>query len=213
MKKLTQLFLAVVMLSSINGFSQTLTLNKKSTLSFGIGKQSYNGNLGNAWFKMDEEWYVFGSLKYSRLLNKSFDASLSVTHGDYGHCREAEEPQFRPDGTEVLNLLSRLTAAVVTVKYKFANGYLLKENAKFSPFVYAGAGFNNVSNFLWSDKTRVNPGNFSSINGGIGLQYNFYKNFNFSYDLGIGAFTSDDIDFRKSHDKYLQSNFMFGMSF
>jgi hypothetical protein len=110
-------------------------------------------------------------------------------------------------------MLSRLTTLVVSVKYKFTNGYLLKENARLAPYVYAGAGINNVSNYWWKNKDRVNPGNYISLNTGIGLRYSFNKKFNLSYNLGLGYFTSDDLDFRTSNDMYLQNTLLLGMNF
>lgn len=211
MKKLVKTILVGLIVISANSFGQTA--DNKNNISIGGGKQSYNGDLGNSWFKMDEEWYGFVSLHYNRYLTKSFDFSASFTHGDYGKCRDHEDDIYRPDGTLVLNMLSRLTTGIISMKYKFANGYLLKENAKLSPYIYLGGGINNISNRWWDDKTRVNPGNFTSVNGGIGLRYNFYKNFSFTYNLGIGVFTSDNLDFRSSNDKYLQHNFMLGINF
>ncbi len=210
MKKLVKTIIIALILITANSFGQTS--DKKNNISIGGGKESYNGDLGNSWFHLDEEWYGFVSIHYSHYLNKSFDFSASVTHGDYGKCREHDDEIYREDGTEVLNMLSRLTTGILSVKYKFANGYLLKENAKLAPYIYVGGGINNISNRWWNDKKRVNPGNFGSINGGIGLRYNFYKNFSFTYNLGIGYFMSDNLDFRTSNDKYLQHNFMFGIN-
>ena len=104
--------------------------------------------MGNAWFKLDEEWYGFGNWDYSRYLNKSFDGSATLNTGDYGHCREDDESAIRTDGTEVLNMLGRLTSLVVSSKYKFANGYVLKENAKLAPYVYIGIRIKNMSEFF-----------------------------------------------------------------
>ncbi|MBL0051816.1 MAG: hypothetical protein IPP29_10065 [Bacteroidetes bacterium] len=47
--------------------------------------------------------------------------NTSITIGDYGHCRKDGENKYRDDGTEVLNMLGRLTSFVVASKYKFAN--------------------------------------------------------------------------------------------
>ncbi len=158
---------------SIQCFGQTA--DRKNNISLGGGKQSYNGDLGNAWFKADEEWYGFVAANYSRYLNKSFDFNLSVTYGDYGHCREEGESEFRADGSEVLNMLSRLTTSIVSLRYKFSNGYILKENARLAPYIYAGAGFDKLRN-TWS-YPRANMGNYTSFNGGLGCRYNITKKY------------------------------------
>lgn len=198
---------------AIYGYGQTS--EKKNNISIGGGTQYYNGDLGNSFFALKDEWYGVVGLNYSRYLNKSFDASFTTTTGDYGHCRDKEDPQFRSDGTEVLNMLSRLTTGIITLKYKFYNGYILKENAKISPFVYIGFGINNVTDFWWANKNRVNAGNYTSLNGGLGLRYNFCNKFNFTYNLGLGYFMTDKIDKRVEgiNDMYLQNTFLIGMNF
>jgi hypothetical protein len=213
MKNLASLFILGIVIISTNSFGQTS--EKKNNFSIGGGKEAYNGDLGNAWFKPEEEWYGFVSLRYSHYLNKSFDVTASLTHGDYGHCRESDEERFRDDGTEVLNMLSRLTSGVLLMKYKIANGYMINENAKFAPYIYLGGGVNNISNHWWKDKNRVNTGNYGSINGGLGLSYNFYKNLSFTYNLGFGYYSSDNIDRRidGSNDMFMQHSFLVGVNF
>jgi hypothetical protein len=213
MKQLSTTILLVLCFVSFDLFAQSS--DKKNYFAIGGGKESYNGDLGNSWFKPEEEWYGFISAQYGRYLNKSFDISVSMTHGDYGHCREEGESEFRPDGTERLNMLSRLTTGIISVKYKFGNGYLLQENAKLAPYVYVGGGISNLSNSWWENKNRVNPGNSLSINGGLGLSYNFCKNYSFTYNLGSGYFTTDNFDKRSEgiNDMYLQHTLLLGVRF
>jgi opacity protein-like surface antigen len=205
----------VIALLAVSLYTSAQTSDKKNNISIGGGKESYNGDLGNSWFNPEEEWYGFVNASYSRYLNKSFDVSISVTSGDFGHCRDSDDPAVRPDGSKVLNMLSRLTTGIVSAKYKFANGYILKEQAKLAPFIYAGIGINNVTDYWWADKSRVNAGNYGSVNAGLGLRYNFYKNFNFTYTIGVGYFLTDKIDYRVQgiNDMYLQNNFAVGINF
>lgn len=206
-------FLIGLILLSMHCFGQTS--QKKNNFSFGVGTNCYRGDLGNPWFNPHDEWYGVGSLNYSRYLNKSFDISMTITTGDFGKCREEEDAQFRSDGTEVLNMLSRLTTGIVTVKYKFSNGYILKENSKMSPYIYLGGGINNISEYWWDDKTRANAGNYGSYNGGLGMRFNFYSKFNLTYNLGFGYFTSDNIDKRSegTNDMYMQNTILLGLNF
>lgn len=196
---------------SICGYGQTK--DRKNNISVGGGKESYNGDLGNSWFNLKEEWYGFFYLGYNRYLNKSFDIALSITYGDYGHCREEDDVPIRPDGSQVLNMYSRLTTGNLAFRYKFANGYLLKENAKLSPSIYIGSSINNLTD-IWTHY-RVNSGNYISINGGFGLRYNFTEKINFNYNLGIGYFTTDKIDNRSQgiNDMYMQNSFALGFNF
>ena len=213
MKHLKSKILIGLIAISINSYGQNN--GHKNSISIGGGRESYNGDLGNSWFKPKEEFYAFVTLSYSRYLSKSFDITASVSHGDYGRCRDSDEDAIRADGTEVLNMLSRLTTGVLSIKYKLANGYILREDSKLAPYIYLGGGINNLSNYWWENKNRVNTGNYGSINGGIGLRYNFYKNINLSYDLGFGYFTSDNIDKRieGKNDMYMQHSLLLGINF
>ncbi|HXD92547.1 MAG TPA: DUF6089 family protein [Bacteroidia bacterium] len=206
-------FLIILMAVSLCSLAQTI--DKKNNISIGGGKGSYVGDLGSGAFAPKDEWYGFLGINYSRYLCKSFDASFAITSGDYGHCRDSDEPSTRPDGSTVLNMLCRLTTGVLSIKYKFANGYILKETAKLAPYIYAGAAINNVSENYWPDHTRAVPGNYGSLNGGLGVRYNFYKNFNFTYNAGIGYLLTDKIDMRSvgTNDLYLQSTFAIGINF
>jgi len=114
--------------------------------------------------------------------------NTSITFGDYVHCRKDGENKYRDDGTEVLNMLGRLTSFVVAGKYKFANGYIMKENAKLAPYIYLGAGVNNISEHWWKDKPRAQIGNYTSLNAGLGVRYNLCHKFNIGYNMGYGYF-------------------------
>lgn len=205
------LLLALLLFASATAFGQSRDF--KNQIAVGFGQGAYNGDLGNSWFKPREEFYGFLSLNYSRYAGKSFDAMLTVTSGDYGHCRDNMDPLYWSDGRPVINMLSRLTSGVLALRYKFANGYLLKEDARFAPYVYAGVGFNNARN-IWRS-TRVNVGNYASINVGAGLRYNFMKRYNVGYNLVFNELLSDEIDFRTDggNDLQLQQTLSVGISF
>lgn len=206
-----KILLLILLSASFNSFSQTS--NHKNNFAIGGGQFSYNGDLGNAWFDIEEELYGFVGLYFNRYISKSFDIGFALTYGDYGHCVEDDDGPFWADGSEVLNMRSRMTSGILSFKYKFANGYLLNEESRFSPFLFAGIGINNLKD-VWTHK-RVHAGNYGSINGGLGLRYNFNQAFNLNYSFGIGYFTSDDIDYKVvgKNDMYMQNTFSFGINF
>jgi len=206
-----KILLLILISTSISSFSQTST--HKNHFAIGGGQFSYNGDLGNSWFNIEEELYGFVGIYFSHYISRSFDLSFSMTYGDYGHCVEDDDSPFWADGSEVLNMRSRMTSGILTLKYKLANGYLMNEESKFSPFLFAGIGINNLRD-VWTHK-RVNAGNYGSINGGAGLRYNFNEVFNLNYSFGIGYFTSDNIDYKVEggNDMYMQNTFSLGMNF
>ncbi|MCX6351926.1 MAG: hypothetical protein NTX03_08685 [Bacteroidetes bacterium] len=60
----------------------------------------------------------------------------------------------------------------------------------------------------------MNIGSYTSLNGGVGVRYNFLEKYNFTYNLGFGYFTTDKIDFRSEgiNDMYMQSTFSLGIN-
>lgn len=198
--------LIALMAFSIYGMAQTA--DKKNNISLGGGKECYNGHLGNSWFNLGEEWYGFGNITYSRYLNKSFDAMVNASIGDIGRCRDDDA------SLSVLNLYARMTTVVVAAKYKFANGYILKENAKIAPYIFFGAGYNYLVD-IWNHKD-CNAGSYLTLNGGVGVNYNFCKRYNIGYRLGIGYYTKPGaVDYITTgmHDMFMQHTFCVGINF
>jgi OOP family OmpA-OmpF porin len=203
MKLRTLLF--ILFISSLAAKAQTV--DQKNTISIGGGKECYNGHLGNSWFDPSEECYGFVSISYARYLNKSLDILASCSTGDIGRCRE--------EGADIsiLNLYARMTTGIIAIKYKFANGYLLKENARLAPFLFMGGGINNLTD-IWTHY-RVNQGNYLTVNGGAGFSYRFATHYNLSYTLGFAYFETDGLDFIETggHDMYMQHTFTLGYNF
>ncbi len=208
-------YLCFIALLAVSFCSSAQSPDKKSNISIGGGTERYRGDLGNAWFKPHEEVYGLVCFSYGQYLTPSFDVNTGITFGDYGHCKDEDVSKYRADGTEVLNMLCRLTSLSLTAKYKFANGYLLHENARIAPYIYLGAAINNVTDYWWANKERVNAGNYGSLNGGAGVRYNFCSKFTLTYNLGFGYFTSDNIDYRSvgTNDMYMQNILVIGMNF
>jgi OmpA-OmpF porin, OOP family len=72
-------------------------------------------------------------------------------------------------------------AGDLDLRYKFDNGYIIKENAVFAPYIFVGAGIN----YLSTDETRPNAG------GGIGLNLWIWKDFGI-YGQSSYRWSSDD---------------------
>ncbi|HWY98959.1 MAG TPA: hypothetical protein VNY36_07740 [Bacteroidia bacterium] len=211
-----KLFIALFAISFCS-FAQTA--DNKNNISIGFGTQSYNGVLANTWFDFGYEWYGVLPISYSRYLNNSFDGTVSTTIGDFGHCQnDPDDIQFWPDGVKKLAMSSRLITGNVSIKYKFANGYLLKEDAKISPYVYAGVGINDVMNDQWT-LGRVNAGIYYTLTGGAGVRYNFTEKFSFTYNIGFGMFNNDKMDYGDVNSPhpmnpiYMQNTYTLGYNF
>jgi OOP family OmpA-OmpF porin len=188
------------------------TAERRNNFSAGFGFQEYRGDLGNSFFDFESEWYGVARISYSRYLNKSFDGQLSLAVGDYGRCTDDEETPPKVQRSQLFNLNTRLNALMISAKYKFANGYLLKENSKLAPYVFAGLGLNNLVGG-WA-VNRVHIGNYTSINAGAGITYNITERFNINLNMTLGYFTKDDLDYitQGNNDMYMQNTLSLGIN-
>lgn len=214
--------------------------NHKIGIETGAYLQQYNGNLGNSFFKFKETAFAGGSLNVGLYLNKSFDINAGGTIGHFGYCQTEEDKkrivalEYRcPGCTDRLGmgeLRSMMISGNTSIKYKFANGYLLKEDSKIAPYVYAGVGINYLSDVM--KRNCVNVGNHFTINAGAGVKYNVTERLNIGYNLGVGCFMTkkvyytnaiaenneiekdaDDVKMDKRKDLYMQHAFTLGFNF
>lgn len=211
----------MLMLSTVAAFAQSAT--HKLGLSIGAGPQDYKGDLGNG-FKINNpsvEWRGVIAFNASYYLSRSLDAAMFVTGGDFGYCqpddvanKPVDEDKRCPgcnDRVGLGNLNSRFYSVGTAIRYKFSNGYLLKENSRFKPYAFAGVAVNRVV-----DRMKMNcviPGDYLSVNGGAGVKYYLTKSINVGYQFSLGYFASDKVD-RMSHgsnDMYMQNVLTLGI--
>jgi len=176
MKKLiTTLFLTIMLLSA---FAQNA--NQKWGFGLYVGETEYNGVLGNGFFKLDPT-YPMGGFFLSSYLDNNFDAALQVDYGSYGYDNHTDY------------FLAKKVDVDLLLKYKFNNGYILKEDALFQPFVTVGAGIANYRNYKTNAdgmdillpvgagiKFSVSPDDL------IDLQYQFLYNINLTNRGNVG---------------------------
>jgi hypothetical protein len=154
-------------------------------------------------------------------INKSFDATLFASMGDYGYCPDEEEIEEHigdeeecpgcPPGT-IVNLSGRITAGGIGLRYKFANGYILKETSRIKPYIYFGTAVNRVSDPMKMDCIRV--GDYMSYNAGAAVKYYITNRVNVGYNIGFGYLNRDDLDFMTHdavNDMYVQNTVMVGI--
>jgi hypothetical protein len=219
MKK--QLFASMLLLFVIGANAQTA----KHQIGFtgGFGFQQYNGDLGNDFYRFHWTKYGVASANVGYYLDKTFDVSMQFTIGDLGFCQtEAVADKAIPLKDRCPgcvgrkgygNLNSRMAFGGIALKYKLANGDIFKEDAKIAPYFYVGIGMNRITDRM---KMRcINPGDYFSINTGVGFKYNITEQFNIGYNIALGCFQSDKVDFMvhsHNNDKYLQNTFFVGMN-
>ncbi len=185
----TMVFLCIAAVSAQNK-------TYKYGLNIGASINHYNGNLGNSFFQPKTTCFAGVQANFGKYLNKSFDLNLGAGIGHYGYCQTPSDVERLahlelkcPGCTDQLgmgDLRSLMISVNVAAKYKFANGSLLKENAKVAPYLYAGMGFNHLSDNM--KKQCVNVGYHFTLNAGAGVRYNITERINIGYNLGIGCF-------------------------
>jgi OmpA-OmpF porin, OOP family len=235
MKK--HLFISALVLTTLGSMGQTK--NHKIGIETGAYLQHYNGNLGNSFFKFNTTAFGGTKLNLGLYLNKSLDLNVGASIGHFGYCQTEEDKQRIvsieqrcPGCTDQLGmgeLRSLMISGNIAIKYKFANGVFLKENSKLSPYIYAGAGINRLSDNM--GRNCVNVGIHLTINGGAGITYNITERINIGYNLGLGCFVTkkvyntkstergaeeqdaDDIKMEKRKDLYMQNGLTLGINF
>ena len=140
----------------------------------------YNGVLGNGFFKFNP-FYPMGGFFLGSYLDNNFDAALQVDYGSYGFDNHTDY------------FLARKFDADLLLKYKFTNGYILKEDARFHPFVALGAGVAKYNNYKTNADgmdimVPVRTGIKFSVSDEnlIDLQYQFLYNINLTNRGNVG---------------------------
>lgn len=223
----------------LTAISYAQTENHRLGLWIGGTIQHYNGNLGNSFFQFKTTCFAGAMFNAGYYLNRSFDVSLGGFVGDYGYCStEADNKRIIakelkcpgcPDDRGMGELRSRMTSGNLSVAYKFANGYLLSEKSKLSPYVYVGAGMSHLADNM--KRNCVNKGNHFSVNGGIGIKYYVCERVSIGYNAGLSCFTrkkvyasnadlsgelahdKDVIQMQKRKDLLLQNTLFVGINF
>ncbi|MFA9390494.1 MAG: thrombospondin type 3 repeat-containing protein [Prolixibacteraceae bacterium] len=188
MKKLFFTLIAILVLA---GSSSAQNADKKWSAGVFMGLNMYNGDLGNGLFDLSKTPYVMEGLSFNRYLNPSLDLGLSGSYGHYGYWNTpAAKENFRAFKTEG-NLL---------LKYKLANGYLFKEEAKLAPFLALGAG---IAGF--TDRTETGGVDLLLPFGG-GIKYNINKTIAIQYQALYHLSNSDNRDFNTGgpNDQFLE---------
>jgi OOP family OmpA-OmpF porin len=198
------------------------TANHKIGLSGGAGFQKYKGELGNDFLMYHWTEYGVVSVNAGFYLDNSFDFDLLGSIGDYGMCQSKAMAnkevalKYRCPGCigrkGLGNLNSRMASGGFALKYKLANGYIFKEDAKIAPYVYAGMCMNRITDRMKMHCVR--PGDYFSINTGFGFKYNFTDRYNIGYNMSFGYFQADNIDnlVGGKNDRSMQSSVFVGVN-
>jgi outer membrane protein OmpA-like peptidoglycan-associated protein len=183
MKTMKLMFVSLAVFSSHLLIGQTA--ERKFALDFSLINNEYKGDYGNGIFDLRTAIYPAGGLNLSVYLNRSFNAGLGGSYGNYG---------FYSD--EGFRFSMRKIDADFHLDYKFNNGYLLSKEARLYPLLTLGVGLAAYNdNFrLTSDQypERVTSGLDLIIPLGAGLKYQINNRFALQYKY-LYNFTNKDL--------------------
>jgi OmpA-OmpF porin, OOP family len=202
--------------------SAFLTSNaQNSTQKWGLGLQggvhNYRGDLGNGLFtKYKAGTAFFGGLSLNRYLNPSFDAGLGVNYGGLKY-RNQENNSLLPITGGNLDVSGQsfktsLLDYSLGLRYKFNNGYILKEEAKIKPFIGAGVGMahslNPVSTLLAGTETK--GANLTRFNLPVSAGFNFAltDRLNLLAQASYNFIASDRVDAVTTETKNMSDKFL-----
>ncbi len=217
MSTITKLVAGLLAVASFSTFAQDK--DQKWGLGLNAGLRDYKGDLGNGFFKLSQNDISAGAW-VSRYLNSSFDAGLTLNFGGINYKHSGADSLVIDNKNESIDqraFRGTLLDYSLGLKYKFNNGYILKENATLAPFLGFGIGavstFNSKSTL--KDGSSSNIANITALNIPLtaGLRLKLEDKVSLIAGLTLNNTFTDEIDGIKNdkfgNDKYLQYNLGF----
>lgn len=181
-KNLLKLSLFLLIFSSF--FVNAQTSYKKFGFEVNGGLREYHGDLGSSlYFKNSPDYQGVGGA-FGMYINPSFDINIYGGAGDIGFYKNVYDVT-RAYVVRV-GFRSRVTEGMIGLTYKFNNGYILDEDARFKPFLRAGWG-------AMSSVSRFTPESLSPKYEGYPLDRSWIAS-HWNAGLGLKVRVSDAID-------------------
>ena len=189
--------------------SHAQTSDKKTSISIYYNWLQYHGDLGSEWFKHDKVEYGLG-LTVSRYVAKGLDIGLDLSYGDMKF--SADPPKNRQFAYHRFD--ANVVNVGIPIKLKLNNGWALKEDAFFAPYLVVQPGVFFASPDLYNINDQV-VGNSDvyalDLQAAAGIKLNFSDAFSIFVQTGQHYPLTDQIDgitnVGKKNDRYLQHKF------
>ena len=179
-----------LMLTAISFALSGQNAEKKWAIGLHGGTNEHRGELGSDFLK--SPFYANGGISLGRYICPSFNVGLQGTLGEMGLWADNYN-----------NYLTKKLDAALMFSYKFNNGYIIKEDAMFAPYLTLGAGLAHYSDsrgFGSTGNDFIVPLGFGlkvNITDWAAVQYQFLYNFTNHDDRDVLAVTQD-----KGNDGY-----------
>ncbi len=191
----------ILTLLCINGWLLTNAQNIENRWSFEsyYAKEFYMASLGNSFknFTANQLYYGQVGFGFNRYLNKSFDAGAYLGGGFFEYSINDDKALVNRRDTAFLR---KKIDGVLVGKYKFNNGYILREDHWFAPYAILGFGAS-----LWDEGFDAYNGipKTDTISGGkvklhipigVGFKFNFNQYFAIQYQATYNLNFNDATD-------------------
>ncbi|TAE84289.1 MAG: OmpA family protein [Bacteroidetes bacterium] len=170
------IFIISILLTMSFTSVQGQSYERKWNLGLLGGISVYAGDLGNGMTDFTSDVFkqnIIVGGTFSRYINPSFDVALMGTYGSWGYYKNG-----------VTLFKGYMTHGNIHFKYKFNNGYLLKEESRLAPYIFVGAG---MSDFKGSN---INNGQDYPIIGGAGMRLRLSDAISINYQATYGYMNS-----------------------
>jgi OmpA-OmpF porin, OOP family len=165
----------------IAGGSMLMAQSDTSRVSYNLhfGNMDYSGDYATEFYSFNHG--IAGGLGLAYYIGPSFDLTADL---NYGRVRGDNTGPRRNKGLDTIyNFQANMGNFNVNLKYKFTNGYILKESASFSPYLVFGfgtiyshsVGFGHMGDFtqnpekVWAINLNVGAGLKYQINAHVGI--------------------------------------------
>lgn len=219
----------LILFIQVTCFSQNP--DQKIGLGLNVGLREYNGDLGNGYFNYNSTFPSIG-LWGGYYLNRFVDLNLNVNYGFFGYQNnKLKDLPLNAANDTVFgkSFSSNMLDFKLLGKFKFNNGFILKEDAMFAPFLVFGVGYATTSQTKLNDYVRSRgsngeillrnlferdgkSGSALKIPIGAGLRIKIEENVDLNLQVTQNFIFSDELDNSKSGsaiDNLLQYNLGF----
>lgn len=159
------------------------TKDQKFTIGLHSGIVDYNGELNRQWFNTDKAYRAQFGLSAAYNLNAYLNLGLEASKGSIGY-HIPEAGGFRAD----------LTQGNLQLRFKINNGKMLKENARFQPYVFGGFGFAMFKSQDDDSSKFVVEGTDFTKNIGAGFTVKLTNNLGVNFNTIYTTLSSDRRD-------------------
>lgn len=208
MKRKILLFSTVLLLSIVASHAQNA--ENKWGLGVHFGVMEYNGDYSSQFYSFKQGYAVGASV--SRYLNPSFDLM-----GHFFYDKSHSYDGWKSEMPTWLNFESHMYNMNLLAKYKFSNGYILKETALIAPYILAGFGFNVANSSGVGENGAFSGEKFFTPNlyGGLGINLRLSQSVSIAIQSSLMLPFTDKIDgttgavapvSKKGNDKFLENS-------